>query len=427
MVPSLPQLLIAAACAAVVVPTSAASAAAGSPLKLHMLGAGEGGNACLDGSPFGFYVQRNASSRDWVIDIEGGGWCTDPLSCVARIDTSNRLASSTTWAASAGCSGITCDDPEENPAYASYNHVLFPYCDGSSFTSHREAPLPAANGSVEVLLHMRGRDNLHAALAALKDEYGMASGVRNLVVTGGSAGGTSTFLHVDTLGRLAGAELTVGMPDAGAFRVLPSPACCDWETIVSTHNSTGSLDSRCLEAHPREGRRCFTATTLVPAFVQSPLFVLQSQFDHFQLSAMAQISCAQKQAYFPPWSTDPASTCSAAELAKISEYGAGWMKDFAALEAAPAVALFLTACVAHEERGTAGWSSLVAGGTVLRDAFAEFHSDVSDVLRAQLLEGGLRPLKRRHWMNAGANCTLPCNLNRRLCAPLAVNRTRSTS
>ena len=69
------------------------------PLKLHMLAADEGGNACLDGTPFGFYVATNASSRDWVIDIAGGGWCDSPESCVTRIASSNRLASSSTWAA----------------------------------------------------------------------------------------------------------------------------------------------------------------------------------------------------------------------------------------------------------------------------------------------------------------------------------------
>ena len=81
------------------------------------------------------------------------------------------------------------------------------------------------------------------------------------------------------------------------------------------------------------------------------------------------------------------------------------------------MSLFLTACVAHEERGIPGWTSLVAGGAVLRDAFAEFHAGV------QRAVGGGHPLNRRHWINAGTNCTLPCNPNRQVCAPLAVNGT----
>lgn len=69
--------------------------------------------------------------------------------------------------------------------------------------------------------------------------------VGSLVITGGSAGGTSVFLHVDTFANLTGAALTVGMPDAGAFRVLDAPACCAWSDIVTLHNSIGALPTAC--------------------------------------------------------------------------------------------------------------------------------------------------------------------------------------
>ena len=49
------------------------------------------------------------------------------------------------------------------------------------------------------------------------------------------------------------------------------------------------------------------------------------------------------------------AACSAEDRANIAAYGAGWMKDFAPMLALPHVAAFVTACVAHEERGTAGW------------------------------------------------------------------------
>ena len=110
-------------------------------MTLHLLQPGEGGNACLDGSPFGYYIAQNATSNDWIIDIDGGGWCDSAQSCVSRISGNSRLASSTTWAPMGGGSGITSGSPEDNPQYHTYNRVNFPYCDGSSFTSHREQPL----------------------------------------------------------------------------------------------------------------------------------------------------------------------------------------------------------------------------------------------------------------------------------------------
>ena len=123
---------------------------------------------------------------------------------------------------------------------------------------------------------------------------------------------------------------------------------------------------------------------------------------------MAGVKCASAQAYFPPWKP---VNCSGAELAKIQAYGAGWMEDFAGMLAAPTVATFLTACVAHEERGTPGWTSLVAGGTVLRSAFASWHRSVDP----QLPQHRHRHSRRRQWID---DCPLPCNANPQVCAPV---------
>ena len=98
-----------------------------------------------------------------------------------------------------------------------------------------------------------------------------------------TAKGLSTFIHTDEMGAIAGAASTVGMPDAGAFRVV-TPGCCSWENTVELHNSTGALNAKCTAAQAAgEAWKCFTVPTL-HSYLQSPLFVLQSQFDHFQLS-----------------------------------------------------------------------------------------------------------------------------------------------
>jgi hypothetical protein len=66
----------------------------------------------------------------------------------------------------------------------------------------------------------------------------------------------------------------------------------------------------------------------------------------------------QAQAYFPPWSTDPKANCTADELLQIATYGTGWFHDFAGLLAGARTGVFVTGCVAHEERETAGWAGL---------------------------------------------------------------------
>ena len=39
---------------------------------------------CNDGSPAGYYIRRNPSSRKWVLFLEGGWYCYDHVSCDAR-------------------------------------------------------------------------------------------------------------------------------------------------------------------------------------------------------------------------------------------------------------------------------------------------------------------------------------------------------
>ena len=140
----------------------------------------------FDGSPFGYYIQANATSNDWVIDIAGGGWCNNLQSCATR---DPRLSSSRTWSPTIGSNCITIDDPVKNPAYYTYNHVYFPYCDGSSFTSFRVDPVPTNSSTGIPESHMRGKNNLFAALESLRRDHGMVA-VGEMIVTGGSAVGT---------------------------------------------------------------------------------------------------------------------------------------------------------------------------------------------------------------------------------------------
>ena len=83
-----------------------------------------------------------------------------------------------------------------------------------------------------------------------------------------------------------------------------------------------------------------------------------------------------------------------------------WFADFKALLAQDNIASFITSCIAHEERGTAGWTSLVAGGDSMRDAFAQWHGAVS--------AGSIPP--RTQWIEDSRQ--LPTNGNRAVCAPL---------
>lgn len=102
------------------------------------------------------------------------------------------------------------------PRFRGWSRLYLPYCDGSSFTGSRAEPVPAPSAKNGTLL-FRGHANLLATLRAVQQLY-LQNGktpLRELVVTGGSAGGLSTIIHVDEIAEILGAESVVGVPQAG--------------------------------------------------------------------------------------------------------------------------------------------------------------------------------------------------------------------
>ena len=88
------------------------------------------------------------------------------------------------------------------------------YCDGASFSGYRKDPVPVRcspghnctwpsedpdmNVSALPKLYFRGIRNFDATIDALFDKHGFGQ-AKEVVLSGGSAGGLSTFLHLDRL------------------------------------------------------------------------------------------------------------------------------------------------------------------------------------------------------------------------------------
>jgi hypothetical protein len=99
---------------------------ASAPLTLLPQDAGTESPACLDGSPYGFYLVRSTTnSTKWTISIEGGGWCYDEQSCLQRANTT--LGSSKHWSPTSGCG---CMNTEGDGLDEDCNCLYMPYCDG---------------------------------------------------------------------------------------------------------------------------------------------------------------------------------------------------------------------------------------------------------------------------------------------------------
>ena len=231
-----------------------------------------------------------------------------------------------------------------------HRHSLPPIPNQCSHSPHRR----------NLGLHPQGLDNLNRAFDVLEDRFGFAE-ARRVVLQGGSAGGLSTFLHLDRVAdRLAsaqrkttntrrsvtvshhnqrsllpppkklknkvqsgaggtvvaqqaksmttvlvdsestGSSLVVGRPVAGFFidEANFDPSQPSYASSVKygvgMFNSTPALSSSCKSAHPGDEWRCWMAPYVAP-FVRSPVFVVQSRFDEFQLACLLGLPCFAHQ------------------------------------------------------------------------------------------------------------------------------------
>lgn len=195
--------------------------------------------------------------------IEGGGWCFSTTTCAEHAATFRGSSNYPIENSDNFFGGILSPDPVENPRFFNHSMVFIHYCDGSSHTSNATLPL---NHSGK-LIYNRGRPNLQTQI-----EYQMATAglgdAEEVILSGGSAGGTSTFLGLDYVRTLLPPSVKlVGAPDAGFFEDAPVFSNSSLYTFrdefiaadQAVWNSTvaGNLNTHCLAAYATEKWRCF--------------------------------------------------------------------------------------------------------------------------------------------------------------------------
>ncbi|XP_073223185.1 pectin acetylesterase 12-like isoform X1 [Cicer arietinum] len=159
----------------------------------HMVGitiihsAAAKGAVCLDGTLPAYHFDRGHGSgaNNWLVNLEGGGWCNNIRTCVYR--KTSRHGSSKLMEKAIAFTGILSNNFHENPDFFNWNRVKIRYCDGASFTGdskHKAAQL-----------QFRGQRIWLAAMEEL-----MSKGMRyanQALLSGCSAGGLATILHCD--------------------------------------------------------------------------------------------------------------------------------------------------------------------------------------------------------------------------------------
>jgi pimeloyl-ACP methyl ester carboxylesterase len=136
--------------------------------------------------------------------------------------------------------------------------------------------------------------NFERTIDILQRDWGLGE-AKDVILAGGSAGGLSTYLHLDRLAERLPSATVVGAPVAGYFLDhqpmpggaffphQPTPYPDSIKYMYQMYNSSGALSAPC-QTHfgATEAWRCIMAP-YAQAFIRTPFFAIQSRFDEWQL------------------------------------------------------------------------------------------------------------------------------------------------
>jgi len=313
---------------------------------------------CLDGSPGGYYFrpapQNSSGVNKWYIHHQGGGWCTSLGDCYSR--SQSALGSSKSYTPNMDLTGDYFSTyPEQNPMMYNWNAVFLMYCDGASF-SGSNSTVSSYQGHN---LYFRGHHVLNAMMTDLLENRGLSQAT-DVVISGCSAGGLATFLHVDEWrSMIPTTARVVGMPDSGFF--------LDYETqenyagymqwVFVQQNTTSGVNADCIAYWTPQGQpwKCIFAQHTAP-HISTPIFPLQSEYDSWQTANIL-------------GSTDPNL---------INPYGDYLTELVKETElTSDRNGIYLDSCWHHCTSGM--WNTMVTDGVTMAQAFQLWYNNVQNV------------------------------------------------
>ena len=289
------------------------------------------GAVCLDGSAPGYYINKTSVNR-WIIHLEGGGWCYNESDCYHHIFTWR--GSSAYWKQTLRLRGFLNNDPDVNPAFANYSAVFVPYCDGASFSGNRDDPITVKDKKI----YFRGHRILNAVLSALiqNEQIDQAEAI---ILTGCSAGGLATYLHLDYVQSMFPDIKVHGLADAGYFI---DAANIHWQMYIREQyqhifvmqNCSGGVNSDCIRSKKGSERwQCFMAQYTYP-YIKTPIFVLNAEYDTWQLENILQVGCK-------------APNCNDKQMLKVAYWRTKFLKAILPVIRSTTNGLFTDACLKH--------------------------------------------------------------------------------
>ncbi|PKU66202.1 hypothetical protein MA16_Dca009576 [Dendrobium catenatum] len=314
----------------------------GSPLFVPLTlipAAAASGALCLEWKLTGYHLHRGFGSGEnsWLVQLGGGGWCNDIQSCLYR--KKSRHGSSYHMEQQLQFTGILSDKPDENPDFYNWNRVKVCYCDGASFLG--EGYDRAAG------LFFRGQ---RIWLAAMEDL--MLKGMRyanQALLTGCSAGGVAAIHHCDGFRALFPGSIRVKcVADAGMFldaidvagrRTLRS----FFRGVVKLQGVARNLPQTCTSrSNPT---LCFFPQNVV-SIIQTPLFLLNTAYDVWQLKESLATEAADPHGYWQDCKMDNAK-CNTDQIQFLQDFRNQMLNVVERFSSSKENGIFINSCFAH--------------------------------------------------------------------------------
>ncbi|GER30540.1 pectinacetylesterase family protein [Striga asiatica] len=342
-------------------------------------GAVSEGAVCLDGSPPGYAMDQGSGygSYNWLIYLQGGGWCAATASCADRAKFP--LGSSLKWNTTIFFDGILDQNRTFNPDFYNWNRVHVMYCDGSSFLGDVDEVDPETN------LYYRGSRVFNAVINEL-----LARGLNyadNVILTGGSAGGLATILHCDGFrSLLPNAQRVKCISDSGFFlRATNLPGVDQREDffgrVVELHGLANFLPATCTSRMNPD--LCIFPENLVED-IETPLFLLESSYDQFQITELYTPNVGGRHAW-KSCVNGSLGFCNSTELELLEDFHSTFVQTLQDLDYSTSRGMFVHNCFRHGHiLQKDGWKCSSLVGNVLQNktiagAISDWYFDRNDV------------------------------------------------
>ncbi|KAF7139015.1 hypothetical protein RHSIM_Rhsim07G0141400 [Rhododendron simsii] len=333
------------------------------------------GAVCLDGSPPAYHLDKGFGTgiNNWLVHIEGGGWCNNVTTCLARKNT--RLGSSKQMATELVFSGILSSGQKFNPDFYNWNRIKVRYCDGASFTGDVEAVNPTTN------LHFRGARIFVAVIEDL-----LAKGMKNAenaMLSGCSAGGLTSILHCDNFRALVPMGTKVKcLSDAGYF--INTKDVSGALHIEGFYNEVGSAKNLPLSctSNKRPGL-CFFPQNMAQQ-IRTPLFIVNAAYDSWQIKNILAPGVADPHGTWHNCKLD-ITKCSSTQIQTMQEFRLAFLSALTGLGRSSSRGMFINSCYAHcQTEMQETWlraDSPVLGGVTIAKAVGDCHGCLSSTMR----------------------------------------------